>query len=109
MPTLASTSRRLGDGVATDHHFKIAGLRWLLRFTRLRGQAAGWAQWPDEKTPQVERKILIDERLKGRSLLETIIHECLHACCPQLSEETVTAAARDIARVLWALGFRRVA
>ena len=90
----------------TDHHFTLAGVRWLLRFTRLRGTAAGWANWPDPKNPLIERKILIDERLKGRSLLETIIHECLHACFPQMSEETITEAGRDIARVLWALGYR---
>jgi predicted SprT family Zn-dependent metalloprotease len=89
-----------------DHHFTLAGVRWLLRFTRLRGNAAGWAYLPDAKNPQMKRKILIDDRLKGRSLLETIIHECLHACFPQLSEETVTEAARDIARVLWLLGYR---
>jgi hypothetical protein len=91
----------------TDHHFTLAGVKWLLRFTRLRGAAAGWANWPDPKNPLTERKILVDERLKGRALLETIIHECLHACFPQMSEETITEAARDIARVLWSLGYRK--
>jgi len=92
--------------MSEDHHFLLGGVKWLLRLTRLRGNAAGWACMPDEKNPQIQRKILIDCRLKGRSLLETIIHECLHAIFPQLSEESVTAAARDIARVLWALGYR---
>lgn len=90
----------------TDHHFTIAGVKWLIRFTRLRGMAAGWAYLPDSKNPRMQRKILIDERLKGRALLETTIHECLHACFPQVSEETVTESARDIARVLHTLGYR---
>ena len=89
-----------------DHHFTIAGLRWLWRYSKLRGRAAGWTISPDSKNPRLDRKILIDERLKGRALLETEIHEAMHACFPQLSEETVTEAARDLARILWALGYR---
>jgi hypothetical protein len=89
-----------------DHHFTIAGLRWLWRYTRLRGQAAGWAYLPDLKNPQLERKILIDSRLKNRARLETEIHEALHASFPQMSEETITQAGADLARILWALGYR---
>jgi hypothetical protein len=92
-----------------DHHFTLNGVRWLLRFTKLRGRAAGWAYLPDAKNPRMQRKILIDERLKGRARLETTIHECLHACYPQVSEETITESARDIARVLWLLGYRPTA
>ena len=89
-----------------DHHFLVAGARWLVRFCRLKGQAAGWAYLPDHKSPKLPRKILIDERLKGRAKLETIIHEFLHVCFPQVSEEHITEAARDIAKALWALGYR---
>jgi hypothetical protein len=89
--------------MAGDHHFTIHGVKWLLRFTRLRGRAAGWAYLPDAKNPKMPRKILIDERLKGRSRLETILHECIHVSFPTASEEHVTEAARDISRVLWSL------
>ncbi len=89
-----------------DHHFLLNGARWLLRFTRLRGRAAGWAYLPDAKNPKLPRKILIDQRLKRRCRLETIIHECLHVCYPTESEEHITASARDISRVLWSLGYR---
>ena len=92
--------------MASDHHFTLAGVKWLLRFTRLRGNAAGWAYLPDRKNPQLERKILIDERLKNRPRLETIVHECLHALYPTVSEEHITESARDLARVLWSLGYR---
>lgn len=40
--------------------------------------------------------------------LETIIHESLHACSFLKSETRVTETARDIARFLWRLGFRKV-
>lgn len=89
-----------------DRHFLIHGARWLLRFTRLRGSAAGWAYLPDHKNPKMPRKILIDERLKNRVLLETILHECIHVSFPTASEEHVTEAARDLSRVLWRLGYR---
>lgn len=92
-----------------DHHFTLAGLRWLIRFTRLRGNADGWAYLPDTKDPnRSERKILIDSRLKHRRRLEVVIHECLHVLSagPTVSEDVVTESARDLARVLWSLGYR---
>lgn len=92
--------------MADDHHFTVAGARWLLRFARLRGRAAGWAYLPDAKTPLLPRKILIDDRLRNRAKLETIVHELLHVCFPTVSEEHITESARDIARVLWSLNYR---
>ena len=93
--------------MADDHHFTIAGEKWLLRFTKLRGQAAGWAYLPDAGKPRkLPRKILVDSRLTSRPKLETIIHEVLHVLQPTVSEEHITLSARDLARVLWALGYR---
>ena len=88
------------------HTFSIRGLKVLWKYSRLRGRAAGWAIMPDEKRPDLERRVLIDSRLKGKALLETEVHECLHQLFPDLSEETVTAAGRDLARILWILGYR---
>ena len=91
--------------MAEDHHIKIDGNRWLLRFTRLTGDAAGWTFFDNAKRP----RILIDEKLKGCTRLETIVHELLHASLgPTISEESVTEAARVIRRTLWALGYREV-
>lgn len=93
---------------SSDHHFTIAGQRWLLRFTRLRGQAAGWAYLPDPKNPKMPRKILVDSTLTGRPKCETICHEVLHVLFPTASEEHITTSARDLARVLWSLNYREV-
>jgi hypothetical protein len=49
---------------------------------------------------------LIDQRLRGRARLETEIHEGLHQLFPDLAEETVSGAGRDLARILWSLGYR---
>ena len=91
--------------MAEDHHVTIDGKRWLLRFTRLTGGAAGWTYFDNAKRP----RILIDEKLKGGTRLETIVHELLHASLgPTISEESVTEAARVIRRTLWTLGYREV-
>jgi hypothetical protein len=91
--------------VAEDHQITIDGKRWLLRFTRLKGDAAGWTFFDNSARP----RILIDERLRGGGRLETIVHELLHASLgPTISEEAVTEAAKVIRRTLWNLGYREV-
>jgi hypothetical protein len=83
--------------VAEDHDITIAGQRWLLRFTRLKGRADGWTCY-DQKPP----KMLVDERLQGGQRLETVLHEIAHAVLGStISEETVTELARVQRRVLW--------
>ena len=62
----------------------------------------------DPKNQNVKERILIDERLRGRARLETIVHEALHALNPTHSEEHVTQQAFDIAKILWSLGYREV-
>jgi hypothetical protein len=91
--------------VPEDHHVTIDGKRWLLRFTTLRGDASGWTFFDNAKRP----RILIDERLRGGTRLETIVHELLHASLgPTISEESITEAARVVRRTLWNLGYREV-
>lgn len=83
-----------------DHHFLINDKRWLWRYSPLRGIADGW-------TDYVKRKILIHKGLRGRKRLEIELHEGLHATLGHtISEETVTESARDLAKILWALGYR---
>jgi len=61
----------------------------------------------DPQTPM--RSIKISPKTLAQNneeTLETIIHEALHACFWDLSEEAVDEAAVDIAGLLWALGYR---
>ena len=86
-----------------DHHVTIDGKRWLLRFTKLKGDAAGWTFFDNSARP----RILIDERLRGGAKLETILHEIAHAVLgPTISEESITELARVQRRVLINLGYR---
>lgn len=80
-----------------DHHITIDGRRWLLRFTKLVGDAAGWTFFDNAKRP----RLLIDEKLRGWARVETILHELAHAALgPNISEEAVTDLARVQRRVL---------
>lgn len=90
----------------SDNVFSILGALVPWRYTRLKGSADGWAQWPDAYSPTVQHKVLIDERLSGRARLETEIHEFLHIANPSHAEEHVTRQARDLARILYSLGYR---
>lgn len=88
-----------------DHNVTIDGKKWLLRFTALKGDAAGWTYFDNAKRP----RILIDESLKGGTKLETILHELAHAVLgPTISEESITELARVQRRVLLNLGYREV-
>lgn len=50
--------------------------------------------------------LVIERDLDQKIGLETIIHECLHACNWCVGEEKIEITARDIARFLWRLGYR---
>ena len=88
-----------------DHHFRLNGDEpWLIRFTTLKGAAYGYTFSQKAKHP----RIILDARMRGRKKLEVIVHELLHALNPTQSEEHVEQQGKDIARVLWALGYREV-
>ena len=53
------------------------------------------------------RVIRIGASLKGLELLDTCIHEALHACFPDLGEDAVDQTSEDIAVWLWAEGWRK--
>lgn len=58
-------------------------------------------------TSDRDRCLYVGRDLKTKAGLETAIHEALHACSWKSSEEKVAQTAKDIARFLWRLGFRR--
>ncbi len=51
--------------------------------------------------------LVINTDLDTRNGLETAIHEALHCCKWDAVEGTVDKTARDVARFLWRLNFRR--
>lgn len=77
----------------------VRGIRWTMRFTRLRGSADGWCYYK-------EKKILICNKLRGIRRLDVVVHELLHAHNVEMSEDDVARTASGVARVLWDLGYR---
>ena len=52
------------------------------------------------------KRILISRNQDPLDILDTVIHECLHACIPDLDEVCVTETATDIAKVVHRMGGR---
>lgn len=73
----------------------------MLKFRNPGREFLGYCEYPDEKN----KKIVISNKLTGQTRLEVLIHEMLHAADIHQSEEWVDAAAKDIAKVLWKLGY----
>ncbi len=46
-------------------------------------------------------QISVRASLKGRAMLETLVHELLHAELRDVSEERVNRTAKSIARLIW--------
>ena len=52
--------------------------------------------------------IEIDPRLKGRKLMEILLHEALHLQNPTWSETEVLTKSKELTSLLWSQAFRRV-
>ena len=52
--------------------------------------------------------IEIDERLKGKKMMEILIHEILHLLNPKDDEKTIIRKSVTLTKILWNEGYRRV-
>ena len=83
---------------------KFNNRRWKIKFVnRLAKGTFGDCQ--DSKKAS-ERIIRVKKSQKEEDVLDTLIHEMLHAIFPQLTEDTVYDAANDLSRTLYKLGYR---
>lgn len=64
-------------------------------------------QRPSSKLSRKERRIRIDKTLGDEDMLETLIHEYLHAANPDKNEEWIADPAEELKNILIAFGFRR--
>ena len=79
----------------------MRGKVWRLEFVpRLDNGAYGECDEPDR--PQ--KGIRIATNQSKADMMDTLIHETLHACLPDLSEDAVHDTASDISTVLTRLG-----
>lgn len=77
----------------------IAGQRWKLRRAKLNRKYGD--------CDYATRTIRIDERISGIELLDTLLHELVHARWPDLHEEAVIEFATMATEVIDAERFRR--
>ncbi len=79
----------------------ILGKRWRLRFVPLK-TARGDCSAPSD----TNKEIRIHSTLTGEERLEILIHEFRHAADWGRDEDFVAREPRDMARMLWRLGYR---
>lgn len=86
-----------------DFSLAIGRRRWRVRFVRSREVRGAWgmADHPASRRPQIR----VYRGQRRRRLVETLIHEVLHAVRPELSEEAVGETARIIERALDRMGY----
>jgi len=65
------------------------------------------SNWPSRKDRYGNSQQRQTVRQGQQEMLDTLIHEAMHAARPEIDEEAVATASRDIARLLWNLGYRR--
>lgn len=89
-----------------DTYQRIRGVTYRVREDvkgKRMADSKGQCDRPDVKNPQIR----LAPGLRCRERLEIILHEALHAAYWDLDEEAISAGARDIASLLWKMGYRR--
>lgn len=81
----------------------LGGKRWTLVFKKVpeEGDYRGYCLAPDMKA----KRIVVDKALTGEERLEVILHECLHAALWSIDESVIEGTAKDLAKILWRLGY----
>lgn len=84
-----------------DRIIRIRGQRWRLRFVNNLGNCEGICEKPT-------RTIRIARGYPEERILDSIVHELIHAALWDLDEEAVLETANAISAALTKLGYRRV-
>lgn len=82
-----------------DKNWKIK----IVKSTEMSPSTLGECDNPAHSKPE----IWVKRTQKPIDLMDTIIHEVLHAVRPELSEEAVLDTATTIAKALWKLNYRK--
>jgi hypothetical protein len=82
---------------------RLGGKYWRLRFVPNLNNY-GEVEHGDTADTRIIR---VRMRQSQYEMMDTLIHEAMHAARPELDEDAVASASSDIARMLWRLGYRR--
>ena len=83
---------------------KIKDKIWTVRLVKSKDMPRSYGECDDPSVSKPE--IWINRNLKQKDMLDTTIHEVLHAIRPELSEEAVLETATIVANVLYKLDVR---
>ena len=82
---------------------ELRGKRWNLEVVEYLQDGSCGSIDPDGV---VNKRILISSSQTPIDKLDTVIHECLHGCIPDLDETCVEETATSIAKILFRMGCR---
>jgi len=88
-----------------DFSLRIRNKKWQIRFVnsdQISRYSYGECDWPQTKNP----KIFVRRYLSDAQLLNTTIHEILHAVRPELCEEAVMETANILSAGLRKMGIQ---
>jgi hypothetical protein len=78
----------------------MRGRRWKFKVTRPMKDRG--------RINNITREVKISSDMEGERLLDTVIHEALHAAYWDIEERAIEQTATDLARLLWRLGYRNL-
>jgi len=75
--------------------------------TRKLGKHRAWGLYwePWRNSPPL---IELDERMKPKRELDTLVHESLHHLFPEMPESAVADKATELSKILWGQNYRKV-
>ena len=88
-----------------SHHFN--GVRYLIEIEPHDGACDPPPGGRYEPTLRIPGGVPYGNRRGAQNALTTLVHEALHASGWSNRENTIDRASKDIARLLWRLGYRR--
>ena len=83
----------------------ILGKRWTLKLVPKNGRRDHYGRC--DHPEDAAKEIVVEANHEDRRVLETVLHECLHAGAWNLDEEVVTQWASDVSTILAKLGWKR--
>ena len=82
----------------------LATKEWRVGYRKnIPGNNFGDSDHSDESKPGIR----IQSTLKAEDIMDTEIHELIHANCPWMDEDAVGMLATNLATFLWKRGYRR--
>ena len=86
----------------------FGGKRWKIQWANPGPASSADCDGPREREKTIRLAPRLHHPDAGHYLLACLVHESLHAANWTLDEDWVDQTARDIARLLWRFGYRRI-